>query len=26
VGTIRSRIFRGREAIDARVVELVEGH
>lgn len=25
VGTIRSRIFRGREAIDARVVELVEG-
>ena len=26
VGTIRSRIFRGREAIDARVIELVEGH
>ncbi len=26
VGTIRSRIFRGREAIDARLVELVEGH
>ncbi|UVW34618.1 RNA polymerase sigma factor RpoE [SAR92 clade bacterium H455] len=25
VGTIRSRIFRGREAIDARVIELVEG-
>ena len=26
VGTIRSRIFRGRETIDARVIELVEGH
>ena len=26
VGTIRSRIFRGREAIDARVIELVEGY
>jgi RNA polymerase sigma-70 factor (ECF subfamily) len=25
VGTIRSRIFRGREAIDARVLELTEG-
>lgn len=25
VGTIRSRIFRGRESIDARVVELIEG-
>ena len=25
VGTIRSRIFRGREAIDARVLELIEG-
>ncbi len=25
VGTIRSRIFRGRESIDARVLELIEG-
>jgi RNA polymerase sigma-70 factor (ECF subfamily) len=25
VGTIRSRIFRGREAIDARVAEIIEG-
>jgi RNA polymerase sigma-70 factor, ECF subfamily len=25
VGTIRSRIFRGREAIDGRVLELIEG-
>ncbi len=25
VGTIRSRIFRGREAIDVRVLELIEG-
>jgi RNA polymerase sigma-70 factor (ECF subfamily) len=25
VGTIRSRIFRGRESIDGRVLELIEG-
>jgi len=25
VGTIRSRIFRGRESIDVRVLELIEG-
>jgi RNA polymerase sigma-70 factor (ECF subfamily) len=25
VGTVRSRIFRGRESIDIRVLELMEG-
>ena len=26
VGTVRSRIFRGREAIDARVLQLMDGN